>query len=269
MAIIADFHLHSIFSDDCSTPMEDMVKQSIELGLKYICFTDHLDYDFPKKYGNIFEFNIPNYYNEINRLKEKYESKINIYTGIELGIKEEVIERLDTLLAFNKFDFVLNSTHLVSNFDPYYLEFWKDKTEKEGYCKYFDTYYSNICLFPKCDAHAHLDYIVRYGANKNKNYSYIDYKEYIDRILDYTIAAKKMLEINTAGFKYGLKNPHPHIDILEAFYKKGGRLITIGSDAHSPEHIAYKFDETCKILKDIGFKNYYIFADRKPIELEL
>ncbi|MDU6249715.1 MAG: PHP domain-containing protein, partial [Paeniclostridium sordellii] len=40
-----DYHMHSNFSADSQTDMEDMVKKSIDLGLKEICFTDHVDYD--------------------------------------------------------------------------------------------------------------------------------------------------------------------------------------------------------------------------------
>ena len=39
-----DYHMHCNFSEDSKTPMEDMINRSIELGLKEICFTDHVDY---------------------------------------------------------------------------------------------------------------------------------------------------------------------------------------------------------------------------------
>ena len=40
-----DYHMHSNFSNDSKADMEDMIKRSIDLGLKEICFTDHVDYD--------------------------------------------------------------------------------------------------------------------------------------------------------------------------------------------------------------------------------
>ena len=39
-----DYHMHSSFSTDGKSTMEEMVKKSIELGLEEICFTDHVDY---------------------------------------------------------------------------------------------------------------------------------------------------------------------------------------------------------------------------------
>ena len=45
--ILADYHLHTSFSSDSESPMEDMIKNAISLGLKTICFTEHHDIDYP------------------------------------------------------------------------------------------------------------------------------------------------------------------------------------------------------------------------------
>ena len=47
MAIRADFHLHSSFSGDSKAPMGEMVERGIALGLGQMCFTEHMDFDFP------------------------------------------------------------------------------------------------------------------------------------------------------------------------------------------------------------------------------
>ena len=44
----ADFHVHTEFSDDSNELMENQVERAIELGLKEICFTDHVDYGIKK-----------------------------------------------------------------------------------------------------------------------------------------------------------------------------------------------------------------------------
>ncbi|MFR5584524.1 MAG: hypothetical protein ACLTLQ_12460 [[Clostridium] scindens] len=44
----------------------------------------------------------------------------------------------------------------------------------------------------------------------------------------------------------------------------GGEIITIGADAHRPEHIAYDFQKASDILKGCGFKYYTEFSRRKP-----
>ena len=42
-----DFHLHTSFSSDSQAPMESMIQRGIALGLPGICFTEHMDLDFP------------------------------------------------------------------------------------------------------------------------------------------------------------------------------------------------------------------------------
>ena len=45
MALTADFHMHSSYSGDSDTPMEQMAAQAVKAGLTQICFTEHMDYD--------------------------------------------------------------------------------------------------------------------------------------------------------------------------------------------------------------------------------
>ena len=75
MKLISDYHVHSSFSGDSDAPMEDMVKKGIELGLQRICFTDHMDYDYPPQYldyGCVFEFEVEAYFEQIASLQKKY-----------------------------------------------------------------------------------------------------------------------------------------------------------------------------------------------------
>ena len=83
------------------------------------------------------------------------------------------------------------------------------------------------------------------------------------------IEKEKGLEVNSAGLKYGLPFAHPHPDVLKRYRELGGEIITIGADAHKPEHIAYDFAKAEEILKSCGFKYYTEFKERKPIFLTL
>ncbi len=46
--MLADYHVHSEFSDDSEYPMKQVVEDAIALGLDEICFTDHVDYGIKK-----------------------------------------------------------------------------------------------------------------------------------------------------------------------------------------------------------------------------
>ena len=104
--------------------------------------------------------------------------------------------------------------------------------------------------------------MVRYGPNKDKNYTYEAYKDVIDPILSYLVENEKGIELNTAGLVKGLKNPNPCKEIIKRYRELGGEIITIGSDSHTPDTLGAHFDKAAEILTDCGFKYYCVFANR-------
>lgn len=266
--IIGDFHNHTAFSADSDTPAELMIEKAISLGLQCICMTDHMDLDFP--YPEIdFTFSVPEYFKKHDELRAKYGNQIQLLTGIELGLQPGLRKRLAKLLSDYSFDFVIGSSHVVDHMDPYYPEYWTKKTEEQGILRYFETILENVAEFDDIDVYGHIDYIVRYGPTQAENYSYHEYQEILDEILKTLISKNIGLELNTAGLKYGLGFAHPHMDILKRYNELGGEILTIGSDGHKPEHLAYDFHKVPEILKECGFQYYTIFRRRKPEFIKL
>lgn len=261
--ILCDYHNHTSFSADSDTAPEQMLERAIELGLQYFCITDHMDLDFPYPEYD-FTFSVPEYFKKLEELQKKYEKQITLLTGIELGLQPGLRSRLTKMLAEHSFDFVIGSSHIVDRMDPYFPEYWNDKEEAAGIQRYFETILENISEFDDIDVYGHIDYIVRYAPSKATNYSYRNYREILDEILKTLVSKNIGLECNTAGFKYGLGFPNPHMDILKRYRELGGEIITIGSDGHVPEHLAYDFHKVPSILANCGFVYYTIFKQRKP-----
>ena len=67
-----------------------------------------------------------------------------------------------------------------------------------------------------------------------------------------------------AGFKYGLGHAHPVMDTLKRYKELGGEIITIGSDGHAPEQMAWDFHKAPSILKEAGFDYFTTYKNRKP-----
>lgn len=267
MAIKSDFHLHTNFSGDSQTPMEEMILRGIELGLETMCFTEHHDEGFPYTHGEtteVFSLNADSYLYDFIRYKEKYQDKIKLLFGVELGIQADLVRNHLLFSKAHEYDFIIASSHLCHGKDPYYQEFYENRTEKEAYTEYFTSILENIKVFKNFDVYGHLDYVVRYGPNRNKNYSYREYADILDAILKQLIENEKGIEVNTGGLKYGLGDTNPCTDILKRYRELGGEILTIGSDAHTPEYIGYAFDKTCELLKSCGFSYYTIFENRLP-----
>lgn len=257
--IRADLHVHSYFSSDSEEPLENAVNAAINAGLTTLCVTEHMDMDFPT---GEFMVDTAAYKAELFALREKYSDRIELLFGIELGLMDYLTPRLYEYTSSEAFDFVIGSSHLVDGLDPYEPEFFGKYGDRNGILRYFESILANIAAFDDFDVYGHLDYAVRYC--KAKSYSPAEYQEIIEEILRKLISMGKGIELNTAGLKYGLGWAHPHPEVLRRYRELGGELITVGSDGHKGEHIAYDFGKAADILRAAGFKYYAVFRQRKP-----
>lgn len=276
--IQADMHMHTWFSTDSEACPRDMADEAVRKGLKTICFTDHFDKD-DLEWGEEGIFDVDAYFVEMQKLQEEYAGKLNIRIGIELGHRTYLKDYYEELTKKYPFDFVIGSVHNVpykkdaeGNIlytDPAAEKLFTDRTDKEAYRLMMETTLENVRTSDCFQTLGHLDYAVRYGKSREKEYSYTDYADIIDEILKLLIEKEKGLEVNSAGLKYGLPFAHPHPDVLKRYRELGGEIITIGADAHKPEHIAYDFAKAEEILKSCGFKYYTEFFEQKPVFKQL
>ena len=263
--ILWDCHMHSDFSSDSSTPMEAMIQKGISLGLRGICFTEHLDPDYPVfEGGPSFTLDIPAYQDRLYTLREKYNGVFDLRFGIELGLQPHLSTYFENLTNQYPFDFVIGSSHLVQGMDPYFPGYFDTRDESVGYQQYFESILENLQTIHSFDTYGHLDYIVRWGPNKNRYYSYHQYAEIFDEILKQLVQKQIGLEINTGGFYRNLGEPNPCTDIIRRYRELGGEIITVGSDAHILENISHSFDKVVDILIGCGFRYYTVFKERKP-----
>ncbi len=267
--ILADYHVHSYFSSDSKAKPRDVIEKAVSLGLNRLCFTDHMDFDYPVNNGLTFQFDPNAYFKELLPLKEEYKNKINIFIGIELGLQPYLAPRYDVLMNSYPFDFVIGSSHLINGMDPYHKEYWEKYLNEEGVLKYLESIIGNVKAYSNFDVYGHLDYAIRYLPDKNTNFSYEKHSDLIDHVLGTIINAGKGIELNTSGYKYGLSSPHPNEYILKRYKEMGGEIITIGSDGHIPEHIAYDFNTANALLQSLNYKYYTVFKERKPTFLKL
>lgn len=261
--MIWDSHMHTSFSGDSDASPESMIKRAISLGLPGITITDHEDIDYPDD-PSLFLLDFDSYRDTILGLQEKYKDRIAVRFGIEIGLQPHLAEKHQEITDSLPFDFVIGSSHVVHGMDPYYPEYFNGRKESAAYREYFESILENISAWQGFDSYGHLDYVVRYGPNQDKYYQYETYSDIIDAILKRLIDLGKALEINSAGFKYGLNHPNPTERIITRYRELGGELITTGADAHKPEHIAWDFDRVRDILLACGFRYYTVYRRRKP-----
>ncbi|QCX32617.1 histidinol-phosphatase HisJ family protein [Caloramator sp. E03] len=257
--MFADYHVHSNFSDDSTCEMEDEIKKAISLGIDEICFTEHVDYGVKTDLNCNYEA----YIKEFQRCKEKYKNEINIKLGIEFGIQVDTIEKFKEDFDKYNFDFVILSCHQVDNKEFWTYEFQEGKTQQEYNERYYEEILKVIKKYDEYSVLGHLDMIKRY--DKFGEYPDENVKELIIEILKHVIEHEKGIEVNTSSFRYKLADLTPSKYILKLYKDLGGRIITIGSDAHKDEDIGHNIQIVKDELKKIGFKEFCTFEKMKPI----
>lgn len=266
--MLCDFHLHTKLSYDSDADIDEVILTAIDKGMPYMAVTDHHDFDLD---NCVFEQkDVVGYYNTLLSFKKKYKNKIHLSAGIELGIEACQHKRLYDFTSKCPFDFIIGSIHGVDGLDPYYDDYWDGLTTDEGMCKYFNAIIEGMNAFDNFDVIGHIDYAIRYARNpEDKQYSYEKYAALLDTILQKVISMGKGIEINTGGLRKGLKTTNPSEEIIKKYHDYGGKIITVGSDAHTPEDIGADFDIAKEILLRCGFNEYCVFVERKPIFIPL
>lgn len=278
---LSDNHVHTVFSSDSDARMSDIICQAKRIGLSSVCFTDHIDYGFPReKYNMDFLFSLEEYFSRIEKLSLEFPD-FPIRTGVELGLKADILPLAVSLTQNHAFDFVIGSTHLIDNIDPYYEEYWDSFGEENGIRHYYEVTYDNVSSDFDFDVYGHIDYVIRYCPTIKKardtneiNEAFYQStmqknRELIDEILLALIHKNRGIEINTGGLKYGLGHPNPHEDILKRYHALGGTILTTGSDAHEVRYLGYCFSQLPAMLKSCGFYSFTEFHNRKAVMLPL
>ncbi|MBT2214783.1 histidinol-phosphatase HisJ family protein [Virgibacillus dakarensis] len=260
-----DYHVHSTFSADCDTPMEESIKKAIEIGLKEICFTDHIDYDYPDR-SIIFDLDLAQYNRKLTKLQEKYAKQITIKKGVEIGVQPHLLSRYSQLTASETFDFVICSMHTTNKQDLHSGEFFTDKSVDEAYTAYYNELLYCVKHYKQYQVLGHLDLVKRYTRERATK----GFREVIAEIFKVIIPEGKGIELNTSGVRYGLESGMPSADILKVYKELGGEIITLGSDSHTSRTIAFQFNDALALLQTLGFRYITTFekgkAKQHPIE---
>ena len=88
--------------------------------------------------------------------------------------------------------------------------------------------------------------------------------EIIREVLKIVIYDGKGIEFNTSAFRYRTPVTLPTTEILKMYKELGGEIITLGSDAHTPEYIALNFREAADLIGTLGFRYVCSFNEMQP-----
>ena len=249
-----DQHVHSSFSFDSNEDLENYINVSNNSD---IITTEHLDFENPIINYKDSLIDYLKYVGQIKNLNKKYSNKF--FLGIEIGYTPNSEKRIEDFLKDKNFNLKLLSIHQNGNYD--YMCVNKKLISLEVLIQeYFEQMIQALESSIEFNVLAHFEYGLRMidiSVTDFDNLASVFFNKIIELIVKKEIA----FEVNTKSmYKYKKENLYNYI--IEKYIKKGGRLFTLGSDAHNIKEYAYKFDEAKNFLLSKNIKEIILFKDK-------
>ena len=255
-----DFHVHSSASYDASFHPQLMADAAAKAGLSEICFTDHLDY-MRSKPRQETGYDVA-FYNELHSGVSAH--GVTIRHGVEVGLTPWNKAEIREDLGKRHYDFVLGSVHFVADEDPYFAPYWQGKTVEEAELAFFRENLRCVELHEDFDVLGHLTYIGKTAAHPaRRKVELAPYRDLTAAIFEALIAKGKGIEVNSSGVDV-IGDFLPGEEFLRLYRDLGGEIVTVGSDAHTPERVGQYADRALTMLIEI-FGHVCTFANREPV----
>ena len=272
--MFADYHVHSAYSDDSDYPLEQVIRDAVEMGMDEICLTDHVDYGIKRDWDEggeiayrgsqpLANVDYPRYMAQLHELQQRYGDRIRIKIGLEYGMQTHTIPRYRALFARYPLDFVILSIHQVDDQEFWTQDFQRGRTQQEYHERYYEELLAVMQEYKDYSVLGHLDSITRY--DKQGVYPFGRVRPIVERILRRAIEDGKGIEVNTSSHRYGLSDTTPSVEILKLYRELGGTILTIGSDSHAPAYLGTHITETRALLRELGFRQFCTFDRMQPV----
>jgi len=268
---LADYHVHTRYTKDVKpdTTLEGYILKAEEMGLKEVCFLNHFEYHPLMglvKGSTIFPDQIDEFIEEVEKARAFASIKIRI--GLEVTYTENYLRDIERTLSEyeGSLDIILGSIHFLKGYNitgtmaPSRL--FESFSEEQLYQLYFQEL-AKVAESQLFDVLAHPDVIRKhavkfYGGELDS----ILYKSLIIKVLDIIKEYGVGLEVNASGYRHGINDCYPRIEMLELAKKLGVKIVTTGSDAHGINHLAYCLNKAAEKLMKAGYSSYTIFHKR-------
>lgn len=259
-----DFHTHHERCGHAEGQIRDYIEKAIEHGLQMIGISDHSPFfgdeeDHPMPAIAMAQSELPAYIEEVLRLKEEYQDRIEVLLGMESDFFPEHAETYRRIYSHHPFDYIIGSVHVSNGRSIFNQKRWEGLSEAQM-VREKEIYYD---LIQQSARSGMFDILGHIDAMKTNfpDFARIDTIA-VDETLKVIAECDVAIEVNTSGTIKLCAEWHPTHAILERALFHGVK-ITFGSDAHIPERVGDEWDDVRARLKEIGFKEWAIFRKRQ------
>jgi len=249
-------HIHSKYSCDSETTLEEYCEKAIRDGIDIICFSDHIDLN-PNDPGCGY-YEAEKHFADFHKIREKYKNKLFVLCGIEFGDPHVYTDEFSKYSAFD-YDFILGTVHFW--YQNLYTAHMVLKGIPMETC--FETYWEAVLTAVKYggfDTFGHLDFPKRYYGGLLFD------RDKISEIYSEMLQRNITLEINTSSLRKKCPESMPDKELLSIYKECGGKYITFGSDSHRPHELAYGVAYAKELIAYYDFEEvYYMKRERFPV----
>jgi histidinol-phosphatase (PHP family) len=246
--ITTDYHMHSRFSHDGKASVDEMCEAAAAWGLTEICFTEHFDFDPGEP-----RLDLDAYTAAVAAARVRFAGRLTIRLGVEFDFRRAYGPQVGEVVGRLPADFLIGSVHTVAGYRLYRL--------RKGVPAGFDAravlaeYFAEVEALASsgwCDALGHFDYLYKqvpgiFGPLRDGAY-WQKVEGILRRCRNWGVA----IEVNTHHTLQGCAMA-ADVEILRRYHAMGGRLVTVGSDAHRPGDVAHDFASAEAALRQAGF----------------
>jgi histidinol-phosphatase (PHP family) len=269
-------HTHTLFCDGKDS-IETMCRAAYERKLQAIGFSGHSP--IFEKTGiitdsNISEEKIDEYVSQARRAKERWQGKLDVFTGLEVDYIKGLRSAQDSDIKALNLDYTIGSVHFIipaNGAQPFAIDGPRDEFEKglaEGFNgdaqalmhSYYDAQEEMIAI-GGFDILGHADIIKKNFKNKicwPAEEELIRQKE----IAKSAARAGLVVEVNTGGINRGkINDVYPSLTFLRLLREHNIQVI-ITSDAHCADHIDGNYDYALQTLIYANFSEYVLLKQK-------
>jgi histidinol-phosphatase (PHP family) len=265
-----DFHTHHERCGHAAGQIQDYIEAAMEKGLTMIGISDHSPYfanpiDQPQPGIAMAKSEFPSYIEEVLRLKEQYKDRIEVLLGVESDFFPEHASLYQRVYEQYPFDYIIGSVHVIGNVSIFNRNRWKKLNQQQKIATK-EAYYEQIMLSAKSgmfDILGHVDAMRGYYPE----FGHIPTNA-VDLTLKVIAECDIAIEINTSGKTKDCGGWYPADDLLARAMHYGVK-VTFGSDAHAPSRVGDEWQQVRERLRDIGFKEWAVFRQRKRFMVPL
>ena len=187
-------------------------------------------------------------------------------TDLSLGIEADFVfgreDRMANLLEAREWDYVIGSVHFLRDEAVDMRgdwDVWRSADPEKVWKRYFETL-GEAARSGLFDVLAHPDLVKVWGAEAPQPSG--DLRRFYDIAMDGIAESDVAIEVSTAGLRKAVGEIYPARPFLEMCLE-AGRPIALSSDAHTPNDLAYRYDDALELLESVGVDEIAVFERRE------